>query len=70
MSEKPVLLQKIDGEGDLWVYPEDVLRVEDTRAMLSGYSKTVIYFRDGSSRHLKPLTAAETIATLWPEPTD
>jgi hypothetical protein len=68
VSGRPVLLQKNNGEGDLWVFPEDVLRVEDIRALLSEYSKTVIYFRDGTTRNLKPLTAAEAIATLWPEP--
>ena len=69
MSERPILLKKNNG-GDLWVYPEDVLRIEDTRALLSEYHKTVIYLRDGSYRNLPPLTAAEAVAKLWPEPTD
>lgn len=68
-ARKPVLLTKVNG-GDLWVFPEDVLRVEDARAMVPGYSSTTVYLRDGSERLLMPLTAAKAVETLWPGTTN
>lgn len=65
LDAKPILLTKENGD-PLWVFPRDVLRVEDNSALLSEYSYTAIYFRDGQYRRLKRHTAREVIELLWP----
>lgn len=63
---KPVHFVKQSG-ADVWIRPDNVLRVEDHNALFDEYSHTTILCVDGYKIIMNKRTAAEIAAKLWPE---